>query len=394
MSLKNDILKYLIDKYEKSILSREGSSRDIKIKIDTNNDLFKSYHTRDSFKYRSENDKEIKELEDLNFVEAYFDNFGDFLYLTLNVDNVDKIYTYLKTKNKAVETKEIINYLNNYTPTSFMALFKNYILDYINKKYTFPKTYFSSLEDLKILVLIIESMLKLDTETMKRDFSVRVLGDSKAFVSYETRVVSIIKAFDKESEDIEREDILKEYNIVSNYTYTLIKNKLKFKLGNTIIDLNNFDYEFSLSNKMIKDISFLDSDIKKVITVENLTTFYGLEEDALIIYLAGFSNKTKIDFLKKLKNTFSSALFYHFSDIDCGGFYIFTHLKNKTNIDFKPYKMGIEELKNNNNNLKDLTQNDIKKLKLMLENDEFSMFHETIKYMLEINKKLEQEVLD
>ncbi len=394
MSLKHDILKYLIDKYEKSILSREGSSRDIKIKIDTNNDLFRSYHTRDSFKYRSENDKEIQELEDLNFVDAYFDTYGDFLYLTLNVDNVDEIYRYLKTKNKAIETKEIIDYLNNYNPTSFMADFKSYILDYINKKYTYPKTYFSSLEDLKKLVLIIESILKLDIETMKRDFSVRVLGDSKAFVLYETRVVSIIKAFDKESEDIEREDILKEYNIVSNYTYTLIKNKLKFKLGNTIIDLNEFDYEFSLSNKMIKDISFLNSDIKKVITVENLTTFYQLEEDALIIYLAGFSNKTKIDFLKKLKNTFTSASFYHFSDIDCGGFYIFNHLKHKTDIDFKPYKMGIEELKNNNNNLKDLTQNDIKKLKLMLENDEFSIFHETIKYMLEINKKLEQEVLD
>lgn len=56
--------------------------------------------------------------------------------------------------------------------------------------------------------------------------------------------------------------------------------------------------------------------------------------------------------------------------------------------------MGIEELKDNFSNLKDLTENDKKKLNQMLEDNEYLMFHETINYMLKINKKLEQEILD
>lgn len=391
---QESILNKLLDKYENSVLSKNGSVKDIKIKITTTDPIFKTYHTRDSFKYRETNDNDILELLRSCYINAYFESNGDFSYLTLNTKNVDKVYEILKRINPKDETKEIVDYLSCYYPLNFMSNFKNYILNEIDKKCIYPKSYFTSPLELKTLVLIIEEMIKLKEETMKRDFSVRVLSDSKRFLDYETRVISIIKDFDPLMNDIEKEDVLAEYNIVSNYSYTLIKNKLKFKLGNSVINLNEFNYEFSLSNKMINDIEVLDSDIKTIITVENLTSFYALEEDALIIYLAGFHNTIKTMFLKKLYKKFPNAKYYHFSDIDCGGFYIFKNLIKKTGISFVPYKMGIEELNNNFSNLKDLSENDKKKLNLMLLNDEYSMFHETIKYMLKINKKLEQEILD
>ena len=391
---QESILNKLLDKYENSVLSKTGSVKDIKIKITTTDPTMKTYHTRDSFKYRETNDKDILELKRFGYIDAYFESNGDFSYLTLNIENVDKVYEILNRTNPKEETKEIKDYLSCYNPLNFMINFKNYILNEIDKKCVYPKTYFTSPLELKTLVLIIEEMIKLKEETMKRDFSVRVLNDSKRFLDYETRVISIIKDFDPLMNEIEREDILAEYNIVSNYSYTLIKNKLKFKLGATIIDLNEFNYEFSLSNEMIKDMEILDSDIKTIITVENLTSFYAFEENALIIYLAGFHNTIKTMFLKKLYKKFPNAKYYHFSDIDCGGFYIFKNLVKKTDISFIPYKMGIEELNNYSSNLKDLSENDKKKLKLMLVNNEYSMFHETIKYMLKINKKLEQEILD
>lgn len=391
---QESILNKLLDKYENSVLSKNGSVKDIKIKITTLDSLMKTYHTRDSFKYRETNDKDILELVSLDYIDACFETNGDFSYLTLNIKNADKVYEILNRTNPKEETKEIKDYLSTYNPSGFMGNFKDYILDEIEKKCIYPKAYFTSPLELKTLVLIIEEMIKLKEETMKRDFSVRVLNDSKKFLDFETRVISIIKDFDPLMNDIEKEDILAEYNIVSNYSYTLIKNKLKFKLGNCIIDLNEFNYEFSLSNKMINDIEILDSDIKTIITVENLTSFYALEENALIIYLAGFHNTIKTMFLKKLYKKFPQARYYHFSDIDCGGFYIFKNLVKKTGISFVPYKMGIEELNNNFSNLKPLSENDKKKLNLMLVNNEYSIFHETIKYMLKIDKKLEQEILD
>ena len=82
---------------------------------------------------------------------------------------------------------------------------------------------------------------------------------------------------------------------------------------------------------------------------------------------------------------------YHYGDIDAGGFYILNHLREKTGIKFIPYMMGIEELRRYHNNCKPLTNNDKKRLLMMLKNDSFKDFHKTITYMLDNNIKIEQE---
>ena len=73
---------------------------------------------------------------------------------------------------------------------------------------------------------------------------------------------------------------------------------------------------------------------------------------------------------------------------------IFMNLRNKAKIPFIPYKMGIEELIENKNNLKKLTDNDKRRLQILLKSDDYLIFHEVISYMLDKNIKLEQEILD
>lgn len=388
------IIDKLLTKYQNSKLSKEGSDRDIKIKIDVYDPIMKSYQARDSYKYKDDNDEIIKSLTAKGYIDSSFTKDGDFQYLTLNIENVDDLYKYIGAINPRKENIRIIEYLNESTLTGYLEDFKNYILKYIDTKYTFPKSYFNDLDELKVLIKILLEINKLDDEVMKRDFSARVLGDSKKFVLYENKVVNILKEFSPDAKNIEKEDILKTFNIVSNYSYTLIKNKLIFKLKDTVFDLNNLPYEFSLSNQMIKDIQIIKSDIKRVITVENLTTFYALKEDALVIYLAGFHNTIKRHLLKRIYDMYPEAEYYHFSDIDAGGFWIYQNLKTKTKIPFKPYRMGVNELETNENNLKELTLNDVKRLKPLLANPDFKDFNNVIQYMLEHNCKLEQEVLD
>ena len=93
--------------------------------------------------------------------------------------------------------------------------------------------------------------------------------------------------------------MLAAYNIVKNTSYAIIKNKLCFRLNNCVINLDELGFEYSLSDEMINNLSIIPSNIYKVITVENLTSFYSLDDkDALIIYLAGFHNHTKQNLLK------------------------------------------------------------------------------------------------
>ena len=85
--------------------------------------------------------------------------------------------------------------------------------------------------------------------------------------------------------------------------------------------------------------------------------------------------------------------YYHFGDIDAGGFKILAHLKRKTKIPFKPLYMDVQTLMNNIYYAKALTANDISEIKKLLEKEEFKEYFDVFKKMLETNKKLEQEII-
>ena len=392
-NFEKNLLTKLLDKYEKSKLSKGGPSKNRSIKLTTKDDVLSTYTSFDSYKYTDDNDAIIRKLERQGFIKAEFNN-DSFKSLTLNLDNVDEIYNYLGRKKPSEELNSIKKVLSKFSFENFLGLFINDINHYIDEKYDYPKMYFSDSVQLNLILNIFTKMFELTDDIKKRDFSVKYLGDSKLFESVEGRIIKIIKDYDGNNYDSDV-DVLAAYNIVKNSSYALVKNNLILKINNLVINLNDLGYEMSLSDEMIKSLILLDSNVTKVITVENLTSFYSLnDKDAVIIYLAGFHNHTKHDLLLKIYNKFPNAEYLHFSDIDAGGFLIFNNLVEKTMIPFKPYRMGIEELQGNLDKAKKLTENDKRRLNKMLMDERFVLFFNVIKFMLESNVKLEQEVLD
>lgn len=386
------ILNKLLDKYEKSKLSKGGTKVTRSINLTTKDEVLKSYNDYNSYKYVEINDSILRDLEDKGFIITNYNN-ETFKSLSLKIENVDKIYKYLKREKPSNELKKIKEVLNKYNFENFVDEFINYVKEKVEKDYNYPKSYFNDSKQLDLILNIFTKLFTNEEEMKKRDFSAKYLGDSKLFESVQGKIIKIIKDFDGK-DDLNDDDILAAYNITNNHSYALIKNNLIFQINNLVIDLNEFGYEFSLSDEMINNIKIIDSNIKKVITVENLTSFYKLkDDDALIIYLAGFHNHTKQNLLKIIFESYPNADYYHFGDIDAGGFWIFVKLAEKTKIPFKPYKMDKMELINKRN-LKKLSEYDIKRLNKMLFNKEFSIFYDTINYMLEHNVKLEQEMLD
>lgn len=388
-----DLLNKLLDKYEKSKLSKCGTVVKRTITLTTRDDVLNSYNGFDSYKYSDENDAIIKKLEKLGFITAVFDN-DSFKSLSLNLTQIEDLYSYIGRDKPTDELDKINNILEKYHFDNFMDSFIEYVKDYIKEKYEYPKSYFSDANQLDLLLSIFSSLFLLTEETKKRDFSVRYFNDSKIFESVQGKIIKIIKDFDG-NEYSSDDAVLAEYNIIKNSSYALIKNNLIVKINDSIINLNDLKFELSLSDDMIKRLVILDSNVTKIITVENLTTFYSLnDKDAVLIYLAGFHNHTKQSLLLKIYKQYPNAKYYHFSDIDCGGFLIFNNLVEKTKIPFIPYRMNKTELIKHEENTKKLTDNDKKRLLKMLENAKFEIFKDTITYMLENNVKLEQEIFD
>ena len=129
----------------------------------------------------------------------------------------------------------------------------------------------------------------------------------------------------------------------------------------------------------------------KIMTVENLTSFNRMNTaDTFLIFLSGYHNSAKQNLLKKIYSQNTDKEYYHFGDIDPDGFFILKNLCAKTNINFKPYKMGVIELEKYMTFAKPLEENDITKAKSLIEE---GLYVDVLNYMLENNIKLEQEII-
>lgn len=391
----NKVLSKLLDKYENSVISKNGSLRNIKISLSLKDKELKSYTCRSSYDFREANDAVLSFYEQKGFIIVKKDPYDTFESLYLNIENVNLVYDFLKRINPADELKKISSILDN---EKSIGVTKNFVLfckKWISEKFAFPKTYFDSSEQLKDILRGVIEVQNLDKETRFRDFSVEVYGDSKKFERLKLKMAKIFYDFDDECyiDNFNEEtalEILAEKNLVKNTTYAIIKGDVTFELNGIIINLKQLGYEFCLSDKMINDVVFIKTGAKKVVTIENLTTFYDFnEKDCIVLYLGGFHNAVKRKLVEKLHKCYPELLYLHFGDIDAGGISILKHLRSKTGVEFISYKMNIETLTEYKEYWRKLTDNDRKRLKKLIDEE----FSELINYMLINDCKLEQEAI-
>ena len=128
-------------------------------------------------------------------------------------------------------------------------------------------------------------------------------------------------------------------------------------------------------------------------TIENKTAFYRFDNSRFsVMYLGGFANRHQVELLKRIITDNPNTEYYHFGDIDAGGFFIHQHLCRSTGKEFRPYHMGVDELYNPDytNCLVKLTKNDYDRLKSLIEN---KTYKEVVDVMLKEGIKLEQEIV-
>ena len=361
--------------------------------------LFKNYaHSSQAYLFRDDIEKDIAFLEEKELVFANKDKYTGLLKsIDLNLENIDKAYMFVKRTplNDVLENEKHIveDLLKIHKESAVLNTFLKRILNLIINHKSRDK-YYKSLSDLSLIVQIIDSIDKQDEDIFLRVFSKKKFSDSKMVEKKETKIMQIYNEFGEKTYE-SFSDLLEDHNIVKNKGNAIAKQGLLFRINDQIIDLDLLGEEFYFSMNMLLKLQIEAVRKDKVITVENLTTFYSFEDkDAVILYLGGFHNSAKRELIEKIHDFKPDLTFYHSGDIDCGGFEILLDLRKKTGITFKPLLMGVDQLEKYKEECQSLTENDKKRLANLLVMESAIEFRDTIKYMLEHNIKLEQESIE
>lgn len=384
---EKEIINKLLDKYEKSksFVGENKVNQRFNVKISS---VFPRYTDHSNYEIFQAVNEAVDTLVRASFIIAKENSAYVYSNVILNVAKLEDIYKYIGRKPKKDINSSILNLmeiyknknqiLNKYCETQYERIHSNKTIQFFN----------NDLEELENILIAVDKLLKVDTETFARDFSVKVFKDSKVFERIAGKVVNLIYEFGVFPK---KDRILGDLNIVKNPTYVNFKGPGSITINDQKIDLTSLSSDIAISSKMLSDIDRIEVTGKAVITIENLTSFHTFsDKDMLAIYLGGYHNRVRREIIKKIHQQNSQIAFYHFGDIDAGGFYILEHLKRQTGVDFIPFKMDIETLEAHKKYTKKLTENDKKRLTKLVD----SQYHKVINYMLENNCKLEQEAVN
>ena len=392
------VINKLLDTYENSLLSIGKNKRNVKIELRFTRTVLPEYFDESSFVYENIH-IQMRNLEEEGLVRIVWkDQKVDYVIqkVQLNMERLTQAYAFvrrtpkcnLEEANQAL-LEEYCNGEKGEIPIT--REFDRYLQERLNNHQ--PVKVYIELSNIKDTRRLFEALLSVEKNRKPcyiREFSIEHFQDSKYFERIKNQVAKIFRRFHSEYDSMDTTEILAEYGIYHTPNYVYLKGDVMVMIDGEPIKLRTLNQGLGISGEDLRKVTFSDlSRIKQVITIENLTTFFRWHEpDSLIIYLGGYHNGIRRTLLKKIYQELPRISYYHFGDIDAGGFSILKDLRNKTGIPFQMYHMDIETLKYYERYGKVLTESDRMRLKEMEKDEELQ---EVVSYMLLHNVKLEQE---
>lgn len=392
MANKNEskILNALLDSFEKSKTFIGENKNQQTFKVVTAK-LFPKYDDDSEYEFYKEINASLSLLEQKNFVSLKKERSGKIDSVILKLDSIPQIYDFLNRIPKSNFNQQLIEIFDSYknlSPTVYSP-FLSYIEEQKkrlaeNKSILFFE---GKIDDYREILNAATALLKNQNEIFIRELSVKLFNDSKKLESIENTVRSLLYKY---GDYDDKDTVFEEHGVIKTPTYVMVKGEGILNFASQSIDLSKMQGDIAFSTQTLKSLSSVELKNASVITIENLTNFHKYQaNNELVIYLGGFHNSVKRDFIKLVAKCNPASAFKHFGDIDAGGFYILRHLRKKTGINFAPFNMDCKTLEKFKNHWIPLTPNDKKRLSLLKESS--PDFSATIDFMLKNNCKLEQE---
>ena len=406
------ILNTLIDKYERSASFR-GENKNIQHFYIKPEEVYSKYLDEREYDFFARLTQDIRDMSTKGYITISELNMR-VTQITLVVEKLSDIYVVLGRNPKRERLSIICDFLEeqrerllSLKSDSDIALALLSYLSMQNKRMSegkFPEFYEEKendpIGDYKDFWSALNYLTVIEDDIYIRDISVRLFGDSKRFEQLKGRISGCLYKY---GDFPEKDTALEECGVIQTPSYVMVRGPIEISFGEQKLDIGKLTGDIAFSTETLKGITGIRVNCKRVITIENLTSFHSisLSHDEAAIYLGGYHNRTKREFLKLLYLSNNSLEFYHFGDIDAGGFYIYEHLRRMTSIPFKTLKMDKEILISYRGFTKKLSSNDISRLKSLIEkyvneeiiNPESGRIIETLEYMIENDVKLEQEAI-
>lgn len=402
MRYEERILQTLLDSYERSRLSRGENEVAVHIAFPITPKTMPIYFDENSLAYE-EIHGTAGHLEEMGYTCSVWKG-GKKNHILQKIvlcdEKVDEIYRHLgRVPEKQMQQAQlaVLQELKTECSTPVARNFICWLMKRLEQGKTVKE--YLNLDDTEGSRRLIRAIHRIETnqkEIYIREFSVQCFGDSKELEKKSGLIGKIFRRFSDDMEDMDNDVILAEYGIYRTPNYVYVKGSGRLRIGTPEaydIDLRSLRQGIGLSGEDLDGLEWkVDVSVKRIITIENLTTFFRWEEpDSVLIYLGGYHNAVRRKFLQKLYQVFPEAEYFHFGDIDVGGFEIYEDLCRRTGIPFDTYKMGISELEQYEQYTRELTENDRKRMDSLLNNEAYENVWPILRYMKEHGKKLEQE---
>ena len=410
MNYEKQILSLLLDRYESSPACRRGQvpeKRRMLRLYDGGTNEFPAYNIENA-DAREEINAAVLSLAQRGFV-GYEWMRGETNHLLaklwLDYSNLEDEYRFLERTPEADAIDALLCRLFEFRAeikANWAHNWLNDTIDAISKKRTVGNSLPADVNEREDLLKAIAALsARSELETPVRVFSVHCFGDSKRFERVvKARLIRILKRYLMEDPDCSDEDTLRRVGLVQSPELFEFAGPLMLTFPDGVLDFGLLPLGGTLTAADLEAASLsVGTEVRRVLSIENHANFVeyvrrSRAKEELVLWHGGQLSPARLFFFQTVFAALSSGCsFYHWGDIDFGGFSMLARLRREVSPKILPLHMNVTELAQNVKFAQTFDKPYAERLKLLCEKPELADCRPTLCFMLEGNLRLEQEAL-
>jgi hypothetical protein len=318
----------------------------------------------------------------------------------LNPDRVEALYGLLKRAPRSDQTAALRALIDDHVSVAdWQAQVFSWLRLQLDSHHTVAPFRLAEPQFNADLLKILRGLAQLQAPLLERTFSVQLFGNSKRFEDLRPAVLAVLRRHSPYAAEYNGDDnsLLRAHHVQRVPEYVLLKGPLTLELADTKLTLGAYSDGLSLPATTLRASKVIDCPARAVITVENTTSYHELigwqTPEVLHVFTGGFASPTVIALLQAIRATRAALPFYHWGDLDAGGFRILLHLRKYLG-EVRALAMDEATLTQHRHLARLLTANDRTGLALLQTQGGLNDCAGVIAALLAADCKLEQEAVE